>query len=134
MATRTGKVQTSDIKQGKTFFMVRADFPIIDSRTKQVGEGEVSGWVVLRPTGKPYWEGGRLIFQYINSWGNLGKMSVHELNYMNNQVELITNKLYTPVFSSHRSAMRFIKAFEGRKPTKAEVQQAKHRMSLNLEG
>jgi len=133
MATRTGKVQASDIKQGKTFFMVHADFPIVDSSRKQVGEGEVSGWLTVRPIGKPYWQHRRLVFDYTNAWGNRATMSVHEMEYMNNQVELTTNKLYSPVFISHRAAMRFIKAFEGRKPTKAEVRQAKHRMSLKLE-
>ena len=134
MATRTGKVQTSDIKQGKTFFMAQADFPIIDSRQMQIGSGEVSNWQAIRPTGKPFYKGHKLVFEYLNAWGNLATMDVKEMLHMNAQTLLDTNKLYSPVFTTYRAMTRFTNAFNGRIPTKEEVGMVKHRFSLKIYG
>lgn len=121
MATKSGKIQLADIKVGKTFYLVRADFPLIESGV--VGNGEVEAVVRIRVTSRPFHR--RLsntgAFKFVadngqESWINLDQLWVNHA-----QFHVTEGMNYYVVLRNHRAMERFVAMFDNRIPTKAET-------------
>jgi hypothetical protein len=121
MTTKAGKVQLKDIRQGKTFYLVRADFPIIGPGI--VGEGEVEMVRRIRIVRRPFWRSlsATPAFTYIDDRGREDWINPLEME-INHQQDLLTNDApYFVVLGSYRAMKRFIANFDNRKPNKDEV-------------
>lgn len=128
MPTKAGKIQVRDIRQGKVFYLVNADFPMVGPGT--VGDGEVSSILPIYPVRKPYYKRRKLKFDYRDARGRLGTIDINHMQAVHGEVFLTSNRLHTPIFVSFKAATRFAKAFDNRKPTKDERSHARHRQSL----
>jgi hypothetical protein len=121
MATKAGKVHFKDIKRGKTFYLVRADFPIISSML--VGEGEVEQIRRIRVMSRPFWRklSATPAFNYVDDHCNEGWVNLAEMELNHSSFEVQHNCPYMVVLANKAAMQRFVKTFEQRKPTKAEA-------------
>jgi hypothetical protein len=121
MATKSGKVQLKDIKRGKTFYVVKADFPIISAGV--VGLGEIESVLRVRVTSRPYWR--RLsatpAFDFVNDAGREGYVHLDRMAANHALAELTEEMPYFVVLATKRAVDRFVKTFEDRPPSKAET-------------
>lgn len=127
MATKAGKIQLSDIKVGKTFYIMYADFPIVGPGI--VGAGEVQRIVQIRVTSRPYFRrlSATMAFKYVDVRGNEGWVNLDEMTLNHAQTEIIREAPYFVVMASQRAKRRFWIEFERRQPTEAETHRVKLR-------
>jgi hypothetical protein len=121
MATKAGKVQVKDIRVGKIFYLVKADFPIMGATL--VGEGEVESVRRIRVISRPFWR--RLsatpAFRYIDDRGTEDWINLNDMALNHADQEIILEKPYFVVLSNRNAVRRFTTMFNDRKPTKKEV-------------
>lgn len=132
MATKAGKVQLHDIKVGKTFYVVQADFPIVEPG--QVGMGEVGMIRRIRVTSKPFFRklSATMAFNYVDDrgverWVNLDAMQAnHGLTH------LTLGEDYFVLLANRRAVSRFVKMFNDRQPTPQEITRTLNRETMLL--
>jgi CDGSH-type Zn-finger protein len=145
MATKAGRVQLSDIKQGRVFYRVHADFdrfgnPIIRAYDELV--------ILARPISFTYYAGWLQEIQKVRRivLAAVRKITSVSSSYVMEHIELerifghygseeITDLCdYTPIFVNKRAADRFIERFKLRRATVEEQLRATRRFHLNQPG
>lgn len=121
MATKSGKIQLSDIKVGKTFYLMYADFPIVGP--SMIGMGEVQRIVQIRVVSRPFFRrlSATMAFKYVDVRGNEGWVNLDEMALNHATTEITREAPYFVVLANQRAKRRFWINFEHRHPTPAEA-------------
>jgi hypothetical protein len=128
MATKSGKVQLKDIKVGKTFYLVHADFPIVGPH--MVGTGEVQRIKQIRVTSRPFFRrlSATMAFKFVDATGREDWLNLDEMVLNHTAAEITREDVpYFTVWVNHRAMRRFWIEFERRQPTPAETRRVQLR-------
>jgi hypothetical protein len=120
MTTQAGKVQLRDIKAGKTFYLIHADFPLVGPG--MVGTGEVQTIKVIRAIGRPFFRrlSACMAFKYVDKAGKEGWLNLDAMAKNHAAREITDETPYFVLLATRRATRRFWIEFERRSPTPSE--------------